>query len=267
MNVSGLSLLFIIFLNIFQESARETAIIDNKMKKVIHRAEERGFADHGWLKSYHSFSFAGYYNKNRMQFGALRVLNDDSVAAGMGFGMHPHANMEIVSIPLEGALKHEDNMGNTSIIKSGDVQIMSAGTGVQHSEYNHSSTDYVKFLQIWILPKEKNIKPRYEQKTYSPEGRRNKLQTVVSAEKGGEGLRINQDAWFSLADLDENFSLHYQLKKAGNCLYVFVLHGKISCEGETLHSRDAIGIEEANSINIKGLTKAEILIMEIPMVK
>jgi redox-sensitive bicupin YhaK (pirin superfamily) len=239
----------------------------NTMKKEIHRAESRGFADHGWLKSYHSFSFASYYNPERMGFGLLRVLNDDTVSPGMGFGEHPHDNMEIVSIPLKGSLEHRDSMGNKMVIGPNEVQIMSAGKGVRHSEYNHSKTEEVKFLQIWVLPKERNIKPRYEQKVFKAEERRNKFQTVVSPEQTDGALWINQDARFVLTDLKNGKALTYSLKDEAKGVYIFVLEGSIETSGETLKRRDAIGVSETMKIEIKALENAEILLIEVPMKK
>lgn len=235
------------------------------MKTIIHRAESRGFADHDWLKSYHSFSFASYYNPDRMNFGLLRVLNDDSVAAGMGFGKHPHDNMEIVSIPLKGSLKHEDSMGNKMVIGPNEVQIMSAGTGVRHSEYNNSETEEVKFLQIWVFPKEKNIQPRYEQKVFNPEDRVNRFKTVVSPDGSGDALQINQDAYFVLGDLETGKSISYNLHDKSHGVYVFVLEGSIQAGGETLKRRDAIGITETDSFEIKANENAEVLLIEVPM--
>lgn len=235
------------------------------MKKVIHRADSRGLAQHGWLTSRHTFSFANYYHPERQNFGALRVLNDDIVAGGMGFGTHPHDNMEIVSIPLKGALEHRDNMGTTAVIKENDVQIMSAGTGVQHSEYNHSKTDTVNFLQIWIFPKVKNIQPRYDQKTFAPGERKNQLKVVISPEKNDSTIWINQDAYFSLGNMDAGNEQHYTVKIKGNGVYLFVLEGEIEVEGETLNRRDAIGLSECDLVEIKALKNAEILVMEIPM--
>ncbi|MCC9166209.1 pirin family protein [Pontibacter harenae] len=234
-------------------------------KKVIHKADTRGHANHGWLNSYHSFSFAGYYNPERMSFGLLRVLNDDEVAAGMGFGAHPHDNMEIVSVPLSGALEHQDSTGNRKVIYTNDVQIMSAGTGLTHSEYNHSKEEKVKFLQIWVFPKEREIKPRYEQKTFNPEDRQNKLQTVVSPEKGSDAVWINQDAWFTLGTLKGGFSEDYKLHKNGNGVYAFVLEGEVEIDGEKLGRRDGLGISETDSFNIKASEDAELLLMEVPM--
>ncbi|MBO3699019.1 pirin family protein [Roseivirga sp. E12] len=234
------------------------------MNTVVHKSDSRGFADHGWLKSRHSFSFAGYYNPDRVHFGALRVLNDDIVAGGQGFGTHPHDNMEIVSIPLYGNLEHKDSTGTGEVIKTGDVQIMSAGSGLRHSEFNHSKEDEVQFLQIWVFPKERDITPRYEQKSFDIEDRINTFQTVVSPE-GGDALWINQDAYFSLANLDAGTSLTYEVKKPGNGVYFFVLNGDIEIAGQSLSSRDAVGVTEAASINIKAKSYAEILAIEIPM--
>ncbi|HET9053803.1 MAG TPA: pirin family protein, partial [Cyclobacteriaceae bacterium] len=192
------------------------------MKTIIHKAETRGHANHGWLNSHHTFSFAGYYDPSRINFGALRVLNDDIVTGGRGFGQHPHDNMEIISIPLKGALEHGDNTGGHGIIKSGEVQIMSAGSGIAHSEKNASATETVNFLQIWVFPKVKNIQPRYDQKLFPAEERINKFQTVVSPEKDGKGLWINQDAWFSLGKMKAGFTTEYTLNKTSNGVYAFV---------------------------------------------
>jgi len=235
------------------------------MKKIVHRAETRGLADHGWLKSYHTFSFANYHNPERMRFGLLRVLNDDSVAAGEGFGKHPHDNMEIISIPLSGSLEHQDSMGNKIVIQPNEVQIMSAGTGVKHSEYNHSQTEDVKFLQIWVFPKEKNISPRYEQKVFSEQERKNQLKLVVSPGREDGALWINQDAYFSLGDLDQGTSLNYKIRKEGNGVYLFVLEGTIEAAGETLQRRDGLGVSETNSVDIKAGSAAKVLLMEVPM--
>ncbi len=198
------------------------------MKTVLHKAESRGHANHGWLDTNHTFSFASYYNPDRMHFGALRVLNDDVVDGGMGFGKHPHDNMEIISIPLEGDLEHKDSIGNTTAIKQNDVQIMSAGTGVEHSECNRNKNKKVNFLQLWIFPKEKNITPRYDQKTFDPAKRINKLQQVVSPHPSSEGVGINQDAWLHLTNMEKGFSLSYELKEKSNGVYVFVLEGDVT---------------------------------------
>ncbi|MFD2247059.1 pirin family protein [Pontibacter ruber] len=234
-------------------------------KNIVHRAATRGHANHGWLDSYHTFSFARYYNPERIGFGLLRVLNDDVVAPGMGFGAHPHDNMEIVSIPLSGALEHQDSTGNKEVIRSNDVQIMSAGSGLTHSEYNHSKTDKVNFLQIWVFPKEQNIKPRYEQKTFKPEERVNKLQTVVSPEQNDGAIWINQDAWFTFGTLKAGFSETYKLHKTGNGVYAFVINGEVEVDGEKLGKRDGLGIADTESITIKTSADAELLLMEVPM--
>lgn len=233
------------------------------MKTTVHRAESRGHANHGWLDSHHTFSFASYMNPDRMHFGALRVLNDDRIAAGTGFGTHPHANMEIVSIPLEGALEHRDSTGRHKVIQKGDVQIMSAGTGVSHSEYNHYKDREAKFLQIWVFPKKENIEPRYEQKTFEAAERLNKWQTVVAPDDE-TALWINQDAWFSLATLEEGKELYYQRKNDGSLLYLFVLEGDIETANETLKTRDGIGFTDAKQIDIRSISPARLLLMELP---
>jgi quercetin 2,3-dioxygenase len=235
------------------------------MKTILHKANTRGHANHGWLNSYHTFSFAGYHDPSRMHFGTLRVLNDDSVAAGMGFGKHPHDNMEIISIALEGEFEHGDSMGNASVIRKGDVQVMSAGTGVVHSEKNHSRENEVKFLQIWVFPNERNVTPRYDQKNFSDEEKHNKLLTVVSPMNGTEGVHIHQDAWFSLGKLDKDVELNYDLHKDGNGVYVFVLEGELSVNDVVLERRDGLGISEENRLSIKANSEAEVLLMEVPM--
>lgn len=233
---------------------------------VLHKAGSRGLADHGWLKSRHSFSFASYYNPERMNFGALRVLNDDIVAAGMGFGKHPHDNMEIISIPLEGDLEHQDSMGNQQVIRNGDIQVMSAGTGIRHSEYNRSKNELVRFLQIWIVPKTKQVKPRYDQITLDLAQRKNRLQQILSPNPDDEGVWIHQDAWFHLGTFSEGISTAYSLKKAGNGIYAFVLSGKFEVEGQVLETRDALGLWDTSKIDLKSRSEnAEILLMEVPM--
>jgi redox-sensitive bicupin YhaK (pirin superfamily) len=232
---------------------------------VLHKADTRGHADHGWLNAYHSFSFASWYNPERVQFGALRVLNDDTVAAGMGFGTHPHDNMEIITIPLEGDLAHKDSMGNTETIKSGDVQVMSAGTGVKHSEFNPNAEQRTKLLQIWIYPNQQNVDPRYQQITLNPEDRKNKLQQILSPNAEDDGVWIHQDAWFHLGKFDQGITATYSLKKEGNGVYVFVLSGQLSIDGQGLETRDGYGIWDVNSFDIKASTAAEFLLMEIPM--
>jgi quercetin 2,3-dioxygenase len=232
---------------------------------VVHKADSRGHAAHGWLDSYHTFSFGGYYNPERIQFGALRVLNDDSVKGGMGFGTHPHDNMEIISIPLEGDLEHKDSMGNTAVIKQGDIQVMSAGTGIYHSEQNHHKNETVKFLQIWVFPNKKNVTPRYDQLTLNVADRHNKLQQVLSPSKDDGGVWIHQDAWFHMGNLDKGIVVKYNLKKEGNGVYVFVLKGDVTVNGQQLNTRDGAGITGEKELNIIADSDAELLIMEVPM--
>ena len=235
------------------------------MKLTVHRAGCRGHADHGWLNTWHSFSFASYYNPDRMHFGALRVLNDDTVQAGMGFGTHPHDNMEIITIVLEGELEHRDSMGNGSIIRPGEVQVMSAGTGIQHSEFNHSRNDNVSLLQIWVFPDKKNVEPRYDQSVFQAEEMNDKWRTVVSPDGEGNTLWIHQKAWFSLGNFGADKSISYELKKADNLVYIFVISGEIEVGGEDLSPRDAICIEKIDTaIHIKSTSDSRILLMEIP---
>lgn len=234
------------------------------MKKIIHKAESRGHADHGWLNAHHSFSFANYYNPERVRFGLLRVLNDDIVQPGEGFGTHPHDNMEIVTIPLKGELAHKDSTGNKEVIHPNEVQIMSAGSGLTHSEFNNSKTDEVNLLQIWVFPKEKNIKPRYDQKVFEQADRLNKIQTLVSP-KDDNALWINQDAYFSRTDLEKGKEVDYELNTKKNGVYIFVIEGKIEIDGDILLKRDAIGIQETDKINIKAEVKSELLIIEVPL--
>lgn len=235
------------------------------MKTVLHKAATRGHANHGWLNSYHSFSFGGYYEPSRLHFGMLRVLNDDSVAAGMGFGTHPHDNMEIISIPLSGDLKHKDSMGNESIIKQGDIQVLSAGTGISHSEMNANHDSEVKFLQIWIVPNKKNVQPRYGQITLDEAKMKNNLLQVLSPKENDEGVWIHQDAWFSMGNLEKGFSTEYKLKNNGNGVYAFVLEGNITINSEQLKKRDGLGITEADVLAITAEDDAKLLLMEIPM--
>ncbi len=232
---------------------------------VIHKAETRGHANHGWLNSMHTFSFANYHNPGRMNFGALRVLNDDTVEAGMGFGKHPHDNMEIISIPLEGDLEHKDSMGNVSVIKHGDIQVMSAGTGIFHSEYNKNKDSRVKFLQIWVFPNKKNVTPRYDQITLDIADRHNKLQQILSPNADDEGVWIHQNAWFHLGTFDKGFSTDYKLKAKGNGVYAFILKGDVSINDQVLNTRDGFGIWDVDSFSIKADSDAEILLMEVPM--
>ena len=233
---------------------------------ILHKADTRGHANHGWLDSYHSFSFANYYNPERIHFGALRVLNDDTVSEARGFGKHPHDNMEIISIPLQGDLQHEDSMGNVAVIKNGDIQAMSAGTGIFHSEYNKSKDEPVKFLQIWIFPNKKNVQPRYSQVSLNINDRHNKLQQILSPNENEEGVWIHQDAWFHLGKLDKGFSATYNFKKKGNGVYAFILSGEVSINGTQLSARDGFGVWDTDNISINADSDAEILLMEVPMV-
>lgn len=234
------------------------------MKTILHRADTRGHANHGWLDSYHTFSFAGYYDPERVHFGALRVLNDDVVKPGMGFGAHPHDNMEIVSIPLSGDLAHKDSEGNGGTISEGDVQIMSAGTGIVHSEMNPSPSREVNFLQIWVFPLKRGIKPRYGQKNFSLAERKNRLQTVVSPD-GPESLWINQEAWFSLSQLDANQRITYKMNRPASGLYIFVISGSLDAAGTDLARRDGLGVWDTGQIELSARVDSEILLMEVPM--
>lgn len=234
------------------------------MKTILHTANSRGHANMGWLNSYHSFSFGNYYNPERVHFGALRVLNDDTVQQGMGFSKHPHDNMEIISIPMYGDLHHKDSTGRDEIIRQDDVQIMSAGSGIAHSETNANADKEVKFLQIWIMPKENNIEPRYQQKSFKPENRQGQLVTVVAPDDENAVL-INQDAWLSLADLSLTQEIKYTIRKEGNGVYVFILSGNVSIDDQPLQTRDALGIWETGSITIKADSAAQLLLIDVPM--
>jgi quercetin 2,3-dioxygenase len=238
---------------------------DKTMNTILHKAGTRGHADHGWLNSYHTFSFANYYNPERVHFGALRVLNDDIVEAGKGFGTHPHDNMEIISIPLEGDLEHKDSMGNVAIIREGDVQVMSAGTGIFHSEYNKNADNQVKFLQIWLFPNKKEVKPRYDQISLKDLAKRNKFFQILSPEPDGQGVWIHQDAWFSLGEFDEGIAAVYHLNKTGNGVYAFIIDGQVEIEGQKLDKRDGFGIWDVSEFNFKSLTSSKVLLMEVPM--
>jgi len=235
-------------------------------KQIFHQANSRGEANHGWLKSFHSFSFANYYHPERMNFGVLRVLNDDTVAGGMGFGTHPHENMEIISIPLEGDLAHKDSMNNMTIIRKGDIQVMSAGTGVSHSEYNHNKEETVKFLQIWVFPNKKNVQPRYDQISLNTEDRKNKLQQILSPNPEDEGVWIQQDAWFHIGNFNSGQKANYTIKKEGNGVYAFILKGSFKVDQQEMGLRDGLGITGATSFELTANEDdAEILLMEIPM--
>ncbi|MFY0602182.1 MAG: pirin family protein [Cyclobacteriaceae bacterium] len=234
------------------------------MKTVLHKANSRGTAFFGWLNSRHTFSFGRYYDPERTNFGALRVLNDDIVEPGMGFGTHPHDNMEIISIPLDGDLEHKDSTGNIEVIRSGDVQIMSAGSGLTHSEYNHSKSKKVNFLQLWVFPKKKNITPRYEQKTYSSEDRVNQIQTVVAPDND-KAVWINQEAWFSLTDIDGGNQVDYSFHKSGDGVYAFVLDGDVSINGVNISKKDGLGVYETDKLEIKAKSNSKLLLVEVPM--
>lgn len=235
------------------------------MKTIIHKAETRGHANHGWLDTHHTFSFAGYYNPERIHFGVLRVLNDDVVAPANGFDKHPHDNMEIITIPLKGSLEHKDSMGNKTVISQGEIQVMTAGTGIMHSEYNKSNSEDVSFLQIWVFPREKNLKPRYSQVQIEEFRKKDELFQIVSPDKEDQGAWINQDAWFNMGDLSVGWEGSYKLKKETSGVYIFLIDGKISVEGIELNKRDGIGISEIDILNIKTLAPSKILLMELPV--
>jgi redox-sensitive bicupin YhaK (pirin superfamily) len=232
---------------------------------VLHKANERGHADHGWLNAYHSFSFANWFNPDKVQFGVLRVLNDDTVAAGMGFGMHPHDNMEIITIPLEGDLAHKDSMGNTETIKFGDIQVMSAGTGIRHSEFNPNANKRTKLLQIWLFPNKQSVQPRYQQITLDINDRKNKLQQILSPNPEDAGVWIHQDAWFHLGKFEKGMTENYTVKRTGNGVYAFVISGNVTINGQTLETRDAFGVWDTENLEITSTSDAEILLMDIPM--
>lgn len=236
------------------------------MKMQLHKAGTRGHARHGWLDSWHTFSFGEYYNPERVHFGALRVLNDDTVAGGMGFGAHPHDNMEIISIPTSGDLEHKDSMGNTQVIRPGDVQVMSAGTGIRHSEKNKNAGQPVEFFQIWVFPKTKNVEPRYDQQFFPDHEKKNRLLTVVSPLGSTDGgVQIHQDAWFSLGKLDKDFKTTYTLRKTGNGVYAFIIDGELTINGQSLGRRDGLGITETRELEILASTESTLLLMEVPM--
>lgn len=233
---------------------------------VLHKANTRGHANHGWLDARHTFSFAGYYDPERVHFGVLRVLNDDRVEAGMGFGTHPHDNMEIITIPLAGELRHRDSMGNTAVIHAGEIQVMSAGTGIQHSEFNGSPDTTLNLLQIWIFPNQRNVTPRYDQQTLNVEDRHNKLQQVLSPNPEDAGVWIYQNAWFHLGKFDKDIETTYQLKRKENGVYAFVISGDLTINGQLLNTRDGLGIWDTDVLNLKAESPdTEVLLMEIPM--
>jgi redox-sensitive bicupin YhaK (pirin superfamily) len=236
------------------------------MKTTIYPADARGHKDHGWLDTHHTFSFANWYNPERMHFGALRVVNDDIVIGGRGFGTHPHDNMEIVSIPLYGDLEHKDSMGNGSVIRHGEVQVMSAGTGITHSEYNANADEPLNFFQIWLFPNKKNVAPRYGQGKFDYVSRKNELVQVVSPNPEDEGLWIHQDAWFHLGAFDKDYAFSYSLQRPNDGVFVMVIEGEFEVAGQKLRKRDAIGITETDSVAIKALSAdARLLVIEVPM--
>ncbi len=235
------------------------------MKTVLHKADSRGHADHGWLNSHHSFSFAGYHDPERMHFGVLRVLNDDIVSEARGFGTHPHSNMEIISIPLEGDLQHMDSMGNATVIQEGDVQVMSAGTGIQHSEYNKNKDRPVKFLQIWVFPNQKNVEPRYDQISLKDIAINNGFYQILSPNKEDQGVWIYQNAWFHMGDFDGGATSEYRLKQSGNGVYVFVIEGSVSLNGQKLEKRDGYGLWDLDGFELKSIGPSKVLLMEVPM--
>lgn len=235
------------------------------MKSIFYPADERGTANHGWLKANFSFSFAGYHDPHKIHFGALRVLNDDIIDGGAGFGTHPHDNMEIITIPISDALEHKDSMGNIGVIHQGEVQVMSAGTGIQHSEYNHSATEAANTLQIWVFPKTRNIQPRYDQRDFKDQFKLNQFTTLVSGDKNVDALWINQDATFSQGDFEAGNSTTYDLKLVGNGVYVFVLDGSVKIGNQLLNKKDALGVYDTSSITIDNQTNSRILILEVPM--
>lgn len=235
------------------------------MKTVLHRSETRGHANHGWLNAKHSFSFANYYDPERIHFGALRVLNDDIVAPGMGFGSHPHDNMEIITIPLEGDLEHKDSMGCHGVIKAGDVQVISAGTGIYHSEFNHNPDLPINLLQIWIFPNKKEVEPRYEQMSIRDLQAPNQFYQILSPNPDDAGVWIHQDSWFYLGDFDTATQEEYVIKKEGNGVYAFVIKGSTSLGGQTLNERDALGIWETDSFSVATEANSRVLLIEVPM--
>ena len=235
------------------------------MKTTVHTADSRGFQNHGWLVANHSFSFANYYNPERVHFGVLRVLNDDFVSAGMGFGTHPHSNMEIITIPLSGELHHKDSMGNFGAIKKGEIQVMSAGTGIQHSEFNGSKEKPVTLLQIWVIPRENGVEPRYDQLKISDNAVENEFQQIVSPNPEDAGVWIHQDAWFHLGKFTQNTSKTYEIKKSGSGVYVFVISGSVKIGDTILNQRDALGITETERFDMDISANSEVLLIEVPM--
>jgi quercetin 2,3-dioxygenase len=241
----------------------ESKVMNNM---VYHPANSRGTANHGWLQANFSFSFASYYNPDRMHFGVLRVMNDDIIAPGMGFGTHPHDNMEIITVPLRGALQHKDSMGNTSIIEHGEVQVMSAGTGIQHSEFNPYKDKEANTLQIWLFPNKKNVTPRYDQQKFEKAGRKNKFQQILSPNPNDEGVWIHQDAWFHLGEFEQGRVVDYKIRRAGNGVYAFLISGKAEINGQKMNPRDAVGVWNTESLKFTSLANnTEVLLLDVPM--
>ena len=237
------------------------------MKTVFHPSDSRGYANHGWLKARHSFSFASWYQPDRLHFGALRVLNDDIIQGGMGFGTHPHDNMEIVTIPLKGDLEHKDSMGNSAVIREGDIQVMSAGTGVQHSEYNNSPDKEINLFQLWLFPNKQNVKPRYDQLPIRSLHQKNEFFQILSPSANDQGVWIHQDAWMHILDADQGQSFDYVLQNPENGVYLIVIEGEVEVDNQTLFRRDAIGIWETDKLTIKTKTDAELLLVQVPMLQ
>ena len=236
------------------------------MKTILHKAESRGFFDHGWLKTHHTFSFADYYNPQRIHFGALRVLNDDWIEGGTGFDLHPHKNMEVISIPLKGDLEHQGSLKHKDTIKEGEIQVMSAGTGIMHSEYNRNDDRPTEFLQIWVFPNKQNVPPRYENAVISDLIRKNEISEIVSPYPGnGKGLWIYQQAWFSIADLDKDSLQLYKMKsKESLGVYIFIIEGSIMIKDIELRRRDGIGVYDTEEVEFKATEKSRVLLIEVP---
>ncbi len=236
------------------------------MKTILHKSVTRGHANHGWLKTNHTFSFANYYNPERIRFGALRVLNDDWIAGGEGFGMHPHDNMEIITIPIKGVVEHKDSMGNHGTISAGEIQVMSAGTGIFHSEFNHEKEIPLELFQIWVIPNKRNVTPRYEQISITDLAKKNELYQIVSPNPDDQGMWIHQQAWFHLGDLSVGWEGSYTLKNPQTGVYVLVIEGDVTVEGVQLNRRDGIGISETSSISFKTTSDSKVLLMEVPLI-
>lgn len=235
------------------------------MKTIVHRAEDRGSANHGWLEAKHSFSFAQWYNPEKIHFGALRVLNDDTIAPGMGFGTHPHDNMEIITIPLEGGIRHRDSMGHEEVIEAGEVQVMSAGSGITHSEFNASKSEYLRLFQIWIIPNQTNVTPRYDQRHIDVSQMNNAFLTLVGPEQNDNALWVHQNAWIHMAELDANNSIEYTLKDPNNGLYTMIVNGLVEVGENVLKNRDAIGITDTEKVTFFAKEKSKLLVLEVPM--